>query len=81
MGDPEAHMGIGLSHARAFWALIPAPLPSVPTVTIGNALPRPLSEADLALGRLDCSIQILPNSDGIVFMYVRKEAVLSSGRE
>jgi Fic family protein len=37
-----------------------------------------LSEADLALGRLDGSIQILPNPDLFVFMYVRKEAVLSS---
>lgn len=37
-----------------------------------------LSEADLALGRLDGSIQILPNPDLFVYMYVRKEAVLSS---
>ena len=37
-----------------------------------------LSEADLALGRLDGSIQTLPNPDLFVFMYVRKEAVLSS---
>jgi len=32
----------------------------------------------LALGRLDGSIQILPNPDLFVLMYVRKEAVLSS---
>ncbi|MHB8319157.1 MAG: Fic family protein [Acidimicrobiales bacterium] len=37
-----------------------------------------LSEADLALGRLDGSIQTLPNPDLFVFMYVRKEAVYSS---
>lgn len=37
-----------------------------------------LSEADLALGRLDGSIQILPNPDLFVYMYVCKEAVLSS---
>ena len=37
-----------------------------------------LSKADLALGRLDGSIQVLPNADLFVFMYVRKEAVLSS---
>jgi len=41
-------------------------------------LQRLLSRADLALGRLDGSIQILPNPDLFVFMYVRKEAVLSS---
>ncbi|MFV0280523.1 MAG: Fic family protein [Rhodoblastus sp.] len=37
-----------------------------------------LSDADRALGRLEGSIQTLPNPDLFVFMYVRKEAVLSS---
>jgi Fic family protein len=37
-----------------------------------------LSEADRALGRLEGSIQTLPNPDLFVFMYVRKEAALSS---
>ena len=37
-----------------------------------------LSKADRALGRLDGSTDALPNPDLFVFMYVRKEAVLSS---
>lgn len=37
-----------------------------------------LSRADRALGRLDGSIQTLPNPDLFVLMYIRKEAVLSS---
>ncbi len=37
-----------------------------------------LAQANLALGRLDGAIQTLPNPDLFVFMYVRKEAVLSS---
>ncbi len=37
-----------------------------------------LSEADRALGRLDGSVQTLPNPDLFVLLYVRKEAVLSS---
>ena len=37
-----------------------------------------LSQSDRALGRLDGSIELLPNPDLFVFMYVRKEAVLSS---
>jgi len=37
-----------------------------------------LSEADRALGRLDGSIQTLPHPDLFVYLYVRKEAVLSS---
>jgi cell filamentation protein, protein adenylyltransferase len=37
-----------------------------------------LSQADRALGRLDGSIENVPNPDLFVAMYVRKEAVLSS---
>ena len=37
-----------------------------------------LSMADLALGRLDGAVMTLPEPDLFVFMYVRKEAVLSS---
>ena len=37
-----------------------------------------LSKADRNLGRLDGMTLTLPNSDMFVFMYVRKEAVLSS---
>jgi Fic family protein len=37
-----------------------------------------LSSADRALGRLDGSIRTLPNPDLFIFMYIRKEAVLSS---
>jgi cell filamentation protein, protein adenylyltransferase len=59
-------------------AFIPAPLPSVPPIQVRGELQSVLSRADLALGRLDGSIQTLPNPDLFVFMYVRKEAVLSS---
>ena len=37
-----------------------------------------LFQADRALGRLDGATDALPNPDLFVFMYVRKEAVLSS---
>ncbi len=59
-------------------AFLPAPLPPDPPVAIAGELQALLSEADRALGRLDGSIQTLPNPDLFVFMYVRKEAVLSS---
>lgn len=36
------------------------------------------SKADLALGRLDMVADVLPNVDFFIFMYVRKEATLSS---
>src|SRR5260370_1974468 len=59
-------------------AFIPAPLPPKPAVRIAGELQRLVADANLALGRLDGSIQTLPNPDLFVFMYVRKEAVLSS---
>ena len=36
-----------------------------------------LSEASIALGRLDGSIQTLPDADLFMYMFIRKEAVLS----
>jgi Fic family protein len=58
-------------------AFIPAPLPP-PLIELTGEIQRLLSQTDLALGRLDGSIRTLPNPDHFVFMYVRKEAVLSS---
>lgn len=59
-------------------AFIPAPLPPLPPLRLEGELQRLLSQSDRALGRLDGSVQTLPNPDLFVFMYVRKEAVLSS---
>jgi Fic family protein len=59
-------------------AFIPSPLPPAPPIQLIGDLQRSLSEADRALGRLDGSVLTLPNPDLFVFMYVRKEAVLSS---
>lgn len=59
-------------------AFIPEPLPPEPPLDLSGELHRLLSAADRALGRLDGSVLTLPNSDLFVFMYVRKEAVLSS---
>jgi Fic family protein len=61
-----------------YQAFIPAPLPPAPPLRLEGELQRLLSSADVALGRLDGSIETLPNPDLFVFMYVRKEAVLSS---
>ena len=59
-------------------AFIPAPLPPDPPIAVDDELQTLLSAADRALGRLDGSVQTLPDSDLFVLMYVRKEAVLSS---
>ena len=59
-------------------AFVPKQLPPVPELVIDLEMQDLLSKADRALGRLDGSIQTLPNPDLFVFMYVRSEAVLSS---
>ncbi|WP_291748354.1 Fic family protein [Bauldia sp.] len=59
-------------------AFIPRSLPPDPRIEFDDELQALMSKADRALGRLDGSIQTLPNPDLFVFMYVRKEAVLSS---
>ncbi|RIK08344.1 MAG: cell filamentation protein Fic [Acidobacteria bacterium] len=59
-------------------AFIPEPLPPTPAIKLDPDLQAMLSRADHALGRLDGAVRTLPNPDLFVFMYVRKEAVLSS---
>lgn len=74
----SARAGRYVTQPGGFRAFIPAPLPPAPRIRIAGDLQRQLSEADRALGRLDGSVLTLPNPDLFVFMYVRKEAVLSS---
>ena len=70
--------GVYERQRTGYRAFVPRPLPPVPPIQLTGELQKLLSQADLALGRLDGSIQTLPNPDLFVFMYVRKEAVLSS---
>ncbi len=66
------------SQPTGYRAFIPAPLPPAPPLSLNASLQALLSKADQALGRLDGAVLTLPNPDHFVFMYVRKEAVLSS---
>src|SRR4051794_20818556 len=67
-----------VQQTSGYRAFIPSPLPPEPPLRLTGELHRLLSLADRALGRLDGSVFTLPNPDLFVFMYVRKEAVLSS---
>jgi len=67
-----------VTQLQGYKAFIPAPLPPEPPLVMDLEMQGLLSRADRALGRLDGSIQTLPDPDLFVFMYVRKEAVLSS---
>lgn len=75
--DPQ-RAGRYVRQTAEYSAFIPAPLPPDPPLEMDAELARLLSEADLALGRLDGASMMLPNADLFVAMYVRREAVLSS---
>ncbi|KWV56555.1 cell filamentation protein Fic [Rhizobium altiplani] len=58
-------------------AFVPPPLPPEPAIDVLSLLER-LSLAERALGRLDGITMLLPRQELFLYMYVRKEAVLSS---
>ena len=78
--EPNQRLGrfmetpVGGEIVRAF---VPPPLPPVPAIDVLELLDR-LSLAERALGRLDGITMLLPRQELFLYMYVRKEAVLSS---
>lgn len=82
MVDPEPNQRLGRfvetpvagEIVRAF---VPPPLPPAPPIDVLTLLDR-LSLAERALGRLDGITMLLPRQELFLYMYVRKEAVLSS---
>lgn len=65
---------VGGERVRAF---VPPPLPPTPSIDLLSIM-EPLGLAERALGRLDGIITLLPHQELFLYMYVRKEAVLSS---
>jgi cell filamentation protein, protein adenylyltransferase len=59
-------------------AFIPAPLPPAPPIEWSPELQGAFHQALLGVGRLDSITQFLPDPSLFLYMYVRKEAVLSS---
>ncbi len=59
-------------------AFVPAPLPPQPAIEWTPELRSAFDQALLALGRLDSVSTLLPDTALFLYMYVRKEAVLSS---
>ena len=57
---------------------MPAPLPPCPPIDWTPQLHSKFDQALLALGRLDSVTTLLPETALFLYMYVRKEAVLSS---
>ncbi len=63
---------------ESYQAFIPAPLPPVPPLAMGDELIGSLEKANHMLGRLDGISHVLPNVNLFLYQYVRKEALLSS---
>ncbi len=66
-----------VAQPSGYEAFLPAPLPPVPPLDL-EPLQALLGRANLALGRLDGVVNVIPDPDFFVGMYVRREAVLSS---
>ena len=59
-------------------AFVPQPLPPAPPLEVSHELRDALDRALLELGRLDSVSILLPETALLLYMYIRKEAVLSS---
>ena len=59
-------------------AFVPAALPPDPPLDLSGALQRLIERAAVAVGRLDSTSVLLPDTAVFLYAYVRKEAVLSS---
>ena len=78
MASLSTRAGRYVKQRTGYSAFIPASLPPNPPVALDGPLHALLSRADQAVGRLDGVIRTVPNPDFFVYMYVRREAVLSS---
>ena len=59
-------------------AFIPNPLPPMPPLEVTGVLQGKLDEAMHSLGKLDAAAELLPDIGLFLYMFIRKEAVLSS---
>jgi Fic family protein len=78
--SPNTRLGTFVSNSvggETVRAYVPSPLPPVPPLDI-SALLGKIEMANRELGRLDGVATVLPSTDLFIWMYVRKEALLSS---
>ena len=76
--DNKDRAGKYTAQIGGYKAFIPNLLPPDPPIKLDDELLQLHSQADIALGRLSGTSEILPNPDLFVAMYIHKEAVLSS---
>jgi Fic family protein len=78
MASNANRAGSFATQPSGYRGFLPAPLPPDPPVALEGELLSMLSAADIALGRLDGVVKVIPDAKFFVAMYVRREAVLSS---
>ena len=71
-------IGLYRQQPTGYKAFVPEPFPSKTLISWDNDLIYLLSLADRAIGKLEAIDQLVPDVDFFIFMYVTKEAVLSS---
>lgn len=70
--------GQNIEQSKGYRAFIPKPLPPDPPLRQDEELLFLLSQANLALGKLSGLASVISDPDLFVYLYVRKEALLSS---
>ena len=73
-----ARAGTFIKQKTGYSAFLPSPLPPNPPIAQDDELTYLLGEATMAVGRLSGLSSIIPDPDLFVYLYVRKEALLSS---
>jgi len=76
--DIQGHYVVITTVGETAKAFVPAPLPPRPPIDWTPNLRAKFDQALVELGRLDSVAPILPNTSVFLYMYIRKEAVLSS---
>jgi Fic family protein len=74
----QGYFSVNTESGEAVRAFVPAPLPPNPPIVESPELREKFDTALATLGRLDSISVLLPDPSLFVYMYVRKEALLSS---
>lgn len=75
--QPSGHLVENSLAGERVRAFVPNPLPPTPTLSLDSLISE-IEAANRALGRLDGVSSVLPSTSLFTWMYVRKEALLSS---
>lgn len=71
-------IGTYVKQPQGYTAFIPSQFPPKEEISLASETTRLLERANLQVGKLDGITQTIPDLDFFIFMYVRKEAALSS---